>query len=134
MGGKSSKPSSGRRYSPYDSSSSWNQYGYPQASPYPVQSSQQHQYYTPPHHREPLPTSSYNYEPERPQLQRRRLDRKYSRIADNYQSLDEVTQALAQSGLESSNLIVGIDFTKSNEWTGSFSSLCFQCLASYVAR
>lgn len=30
----------------------------------------------------------------------------------------QVTQALAQAGLESSNLIVGIDFTKSNEWTG----------------
>ncbi|PQQ05212.1 E3 ubiquitin-protein ligase RGLG2 [Prunus yedoensis var. nudiflora] len=50
---------------------------------------------------------------------RRRLDRKYSKIADNYRSLDEVTSALAQAGLESSNLIVGIDFTKSNEWTGS---------------
>jgi hypothetical protein len=31
----------------------------------------------------------------------------------------QVTEALAQAGLESSNLIVGIDFTKSNEWTGS---------------
>ncbi|KAH9312846.1 hypothetical protein KI387_027881, partial [Taxus chinensis] len=30
-----------------------------------------------------------------------------------------VTDALAQAGLESSNLIVGIDFTKSNEWTGA---------------
>ncbi|KAL0341616.1 UNVERIFIED_CONTAM: E3 ubiquitin-protein ligase RGLG2 [Sesamum calycinum] len=30
-----------------------------------------------------------------------------------------VTDALARAGLESSNLIVGIDFTKSNEWTGS---------------
>jgi hypothetical protein len=30
-----------------------------------------------------------------------------------------VTQALHQAGLESSNLIVGIDFTKSNEWTGA---------------
>ncbi|KAL9275458.1 E3 ubiquitin-protein ligase RGLG2-like protein [Drosera capensis] len=29
-----------------------------------------------------------------------------------------VTAALAQNGLESSNLIIGIDFTKSNEWTG----------------
>lgn len=31
----------------------------------------------------------------------------------------QVTAALLQAGLESSNLIVGIDFTKSNEWTGS---------------
>lgn len=30
----------------------------------------------------------------------------------------QVTEALAQAGLESSNLIVGIDLTKSNEWTG----------------
>lgn len=29
-----------------------------------------------------------------------------------------MTEALARAGLESSNLIVGIDFTKSNEWTG----------------
>ncbi|CAN6586866.1 unnamed protein product [Malus baccata var. baccata] len=35
-----------------------------------------------------------------------------------YNSLIEVTQALEHAGLESSNLIVGIDFTKSNEWTG----------------
>jgi E3 ubiquitin-protein ligase RGLG len=32
-----------------------------------------------------------------------------------------VQQALGQAGLESSNLIVGIDFTKSNEWTGKVS-------------
>ncbi|KAJ4797415.1 E3 ubiquitin-protein ligase RGLG2 [Rhynchospora pubera] len=31
----------------------------------------------------------------------------------------EVTNALAEAGLESSNLIVGVDFTRSNEWTGS---------------
>lgn len=37
-----------------------------------------------------------------------------------------MTKALADSGLESSNLIVGIDFTKSNEWTGkeSFNGKC----------
>lgn len=40
-------------------------------------------------------------------------------IADNYSSLDEVTSALREAGLESSNLILGIDFTKSNEWTAS---------------
>ncbi|KAJ0989456.1 hypothetical protein J5N97_007812 [Dioscorea zingiberensis] len=49
------------------------------------------------------------------------LDRRYSKIADNYRSLEQVTEALAQAGLESSNLIVGIDFTKSNEWTGKYS-------------
>lgn len=50
-----------------------------------------------------------------------KLDRRYSKIADNYNSLEQVTEALAQAGLESSNLIVGIDFTKSNEWTGKLS-------------
>lgn len=44
---------------------------------------------------------------------------RYSRIGDDYHSLEQVTRALAQAGLESSNLIVGIDFTKSNEWTGA---------------
>lgn len=39
-------------------------------------------------------------------------------IADNFNSLDEVINALREAGLESSNLILGIDFTKSNEWTG----------------
>uniref|UniRef100_A0A0D6QRG2 RING-type domain-containing protein n=1 Tax=Araucaria cunninghamii TaxID=56994 RepID=A0A0D6QRG2_ARACU len=48
-----------------------------------------------------------------------KLQRRYSRIADNYASLEQVTEALAGAGLESSNLIVGIDFTKSNEWTGA---------------
>ncbi|KAL6622931.1 hypothetical protein ACP70R_018908 [Stipagrostis hirtigluma subsp. patula] len=49
---------------------------------------------------------------------RPRLERKYSKIVDQYRSFDEVIEALAQAGLESSNLIIGIDFTKSNEWTG----------------
>jgi E3 ubiquitin-protein ligase RGLG len=43
---------------------------------------------------------------------------KFKAIADNYQSLGEVQQALRDAGLESSNLILGIDFTKSNTWTG----------------
>ncbi|XP_010904547.1 E3 ubiquitin-protein ligase RGLG3 [Elaeis guineensis] len=50
-----------------------------------------------------------------------KLDKRYSKITDHYNSLEEVTEALAKAGLESSNLIVGIDFTKSNEWTGKHS-------------
>ncbi|XP_057550363.1 E3 ubiquitin-protein ligase RGLG3 isoform X1 [Amaranthus tricolor] len=42
-------------------------------------------------------------------------------IPDNFNSLEEVTAALREAGLESSNLILGIDFTKSNEWSGKFS-------------
>ncbi|KAJ7956754.1 E3 ubiquitin-protein ligase RGLG2-like protein [Quillaja saponaria] len=116
MGGKSSKGSGRRQFSPSGSaiSSSWGDYGYPQSS-YP----QSNPYYTPQHHLASAP-SSYGYGSQTPQPQRR-LDRRYSRISDNYRSLDEVTSALAHAGLESSNLIVGIDFTKSNEWTGKLS-------------
>ncbi|XP_076885121.1 E3 ubiquitin-protein ligase RGLG2-like [Bidens hawaiensis] len=57
--------------------------------------------------------SQTNYRPQK------RLDKRYSTIADSYTSLEQVTEALTRAGLESSNLIVGIDFTKSNEWTGS---------------
>ncbi|XP_024363471.1 E3 ubiquitin-protein ligase RGLG3 isoform X2 [Physcomitrium patens] len=46
------------------------------------------------------------------------MSSRYSVIHDNYKSLEEVQRALRDNGLESSNLIVGIDFTKSNEWTG----------------
>ncbi|XBI79515.1 hypothetical protein VPH35_088953 [Triticum aestivum] len=46
---------------------------------------------------------------------RSKLERKYSKIVDQYRSLDEVIEALAQAGLESSNLIIGIDFTRSND-------------------
>ncbi|XP_051145370.1 E3 ubiquitin-protein ligase RGLG1-like [Andrographis paniculata] len=87
---------------------------------------QQRWYSSSPHH--PLPSwhhRHHNHSPvgysyaQSPAPQRRSLDTKFSRIADNYQTLEEVTAALARSGLESSNLIVGIDFTKSNEWTGA---------------
>ncbi|XP_020203753.1 E3 ubiquitin-protein ligase RGLG2 isoform X2 [Cajanus cajan] len=47
-----------------------------------------------------------------------KIERRYSRNSDHYYSIDQVTEALARAGLESSNLIVGVDFTKSNEWTG----------------
>ncbi|CAN6226678.1 unnamed protein product [Urochloa humidicola] len=78
----------------------------PYAVPYPY-------YPAPVYH---TPATAPEQRAEKPQLNRR-----YSRIADDYHSVDQVTDSLARAGLESSNLIVGIDFTKSNEWTGKFS-------------
>ena len=60
-------------------SSPWDQYGYPQ-SPLPQQSP----YYTPPHDYAPSPSFGYG-------SPKRKLDRKYSRISDDYHSLDEVS-------------------------------------------
>ncbi|PWA50423.1 copine (Calcium-dependent phospholipid-binding protein) family [Artemisia annua] len=56
---------------------------------------------------------------KQPSFSQKKVEKKYSFIADSYNSLEQVTEALSRAGLESSNLIVGIDFTKSNEWTGS---------------
>ncbi|OIW11706.1 hypothetical protein TanjilG_12225 [Lupinus angustifolius] len=48
--------------------------------------------------------------------------KKYTLIPDNFTTtLEQVTTALRNEGLESSNLIFGIDFTKSNEWSGRVS-------------
>ncbi|KAJ4884739.1 Ca(2)-dependent phospholipid-binding protein (Copine) family [Raphanus sativus] len=47
--------------------------------------------------------------------------KKYALIPDRFTSLDQVSKALREAGLESSNLILGIDFTKSNEWSGKTS-------------
>ncbi|WOL19437.1 E3 ubiquitin-protein ligase [Canna indica] len=73
-------------------------------------------------------TSRYSPAPGIPDLPRatERLKKKYFKINDDYNSVEEVTEALSSAGLESSNLIVGIDFTKSNEWTGkvSFNRQC----------
>ncbi|KAL7713399.1 Copine [Entamoeba marina] len=51
-------------------------------------------------------------------------------IPDNYQSMEELQEGLREAGLESSNLILGIDYTKSNTWTGekSFSGLCLHTI------
>jgi hypothetical protein len=50
----------------------------------------------------------------------------FETIRDNYKSIQEVQQALRDAGLESSNLIVGIDFTGSNAVSGknSFDGRC----------
>ncbi|KAE8655812.1 Potassium transporter 13 [Hibiscus syriacus] len=94
-----------RTYAPQYSYAS-RQY-YPPSKPRP-------QYYPP-----PQPEPQYYMPSQDRGSDKKRLQRRYSRIADNYNSLDQVTEALANAGLESSNLIVGIDFTKSNEWTAS---------------
>ncbi|AAD30238.1 Similar to gi/3844599 F31D5.2 gene product from Caenorhabditis elegans cosmid gb/U28941 and contains PF/00097 Zinc (Ring) finger C3HC4 domain. ESTs gb/F19963 and gb/T42582 come from this gene [Arabidopsis thaliana] len=56
--------------------------------------------------------------------------KKYALIPDRFSSLDQVSKALREAGLESSNLILGVDFTKSNEWTGktSFDGKCLHAL------
>ncbi|KAE8124365.1 hypothetical protein FH972_019261 [Carpinus fangiana] len=114
MGGITSKRESPRQASSRSSDSySWNHHSYPQ-SPYPQPS----QDYRPQQHFAPPPPPQTYGGGQAPES-RRRLERKYSKIDDDYNSLDQVTEALARAGLESSNLIVGIDFTKSNEWTGA---------------
>ncbi|KAJ9689927.1 hypothetical protein PVL29_012545 [Vitis rotundifolia] len=94
MGIRLSRPQSYHRNTPYQ---------YPPPPPSIPSSSPYHSY-----------SARYVDPAERSGLQAR-----YSRIGDDYSSLEQVTEALYQAGLESSNLIVGIDFTKSNEWTGA---------------
>ncbi|KAH6830496.1 RING domain ligase2 [Perilla frutescens var. hirtella] len=104
--------------------SSMPQSNYGQSSVSQYAQNYPHQAGYPPQDQNYAPTPNVSHAPpgysgapsqSRPQ---KKLDRRYLRIADNYNSLEEVTEALAHAGLESSNLIVGIDFTKSNEWTG----------------
>ncbi|KAL8260985.1 hypothetical protein R6Q59_025034 [Mikania micrantha] len=111
MGGKSSRSASSR-HSSYGSSNSW---AYPQSS-----------YPQPPVNQPYASPSSFQSYPDQTPALMKRLERKFSRIDDNYNNLEQVTDALARAGLESSNLIVGVDFTKSNEWTGtrSFNRRC----------
>ena len=56
---------------------------------------------------------------------------RFETIRDKYRTIQEVQQGLREAGLESSNLIIGIDFTKSNTWTGktSFQGRCLHDIA-----
>jgi hypothetical protein len=56
----------------------------------------------------------------------------FQMIPDRFTSYGQVTSALRHAGLESSQLVVGIDFTKSNTWTGakSFGGRCLHDLDS----
>lgn len=42
----------------------------------------------------------------------------FETIRDRFESTDQVAQALRDAGLEASDLIVAVDLTQSNEWTG----------------
>jgi hypothetical protein len=42
----------------------------------------------------------------------------FATFADRYETIEEVQEHLRRAGLESSNLILGIDYTKSNEYNG----------------
>lgn len=44
--------------------------------------------------------------------------RTFSAFRDRFRSYNEVSAALKQAGLENVRLIVGVDFTASNEWQG----------------
>ncbi|RRT64056.1 hypothetical protein B296_00038495 [Ensete ventricosum] len=105
MGAGSSRDSEERERGSFQD---WDQHRYSRDVP-------GYQSYPPPPQTYDPPSEPYPPPGSRP---RPRIDRKYSRISDNYHTLEQVTEALAQAGLESSNLIVGIDLTKSNEWTG----------------
>ena len=39
-------------------------------------------------------------------------------IADNFHHVYEISDAVRRAGLEESNVIIGIDFSASNEWQG----------------
>jgi len=56
----------------------------------------------------------------------------FAAIADKYTTLEQVQAGLRQAGLESSNLIIGVDFTKSNTWTGqkTFGGECLHSLTT----
>jgi len=60
--------------------------------------------------------------------------RGFHAIADHFKTMEEVQDALRKSGLESSNLIIGVDFTKSNEWTGkrTFGGRCLHSISPEV--
>lgn len=100
MGGSSSKEGSLRQNSSYHSSSSSRdapRHGYPpfsygQESPsYAPQHSYASPQYYPPSEQEP----QYHPPSQGRDGDKRRLDRKYSRIADNYSSLDQVITYIA---------------------------------------
>jgi len=60
--------------------------------------------------------------------------KQFAKIADRFKSLEDLQNGLREVGLESSNLIVAVDFTKSNTWTGknTFGGFCLHQLSPNV--
>jgi len=58
----------------------------------------------------------------------------FQKIADRFQTIDEVQEGLRECGLESSNLIIGIDYTGSNKNSGknTFGGKCLHQLDSGI--
>lgn len=69
---------------------------------------------------------------EPPSVRRKKRQMHASFIRDKYQSFDQVQAGLRASGLESSNLIIAIDYSKSNEYSGSktYDGNCLHMLES----
>lgn len=60
----------------------------------------------------------------------------FKTIANQYRTIEQVQEALRTNGLESCNLIVGIDFTKSNETSGkkSFGGKSLHNISGYYVN
>lgn len=90
MGGNSSKEEGNWRQNSSSRSTSWDShFGYSQT---PYGYGQESQIYAP---QQPYPAQQYyppsqEYSSSQPSNNRKKLERKYSRIADNYNSLDQV--------------------------------------------
>lgn len=61
------------------------------------------------------PQAQYKAQPTSP----RQHAERFETIRDRFESIEEVQEALRGAGLESSEVIVAVDFTKSNEQTGA---------------
>ena len=62
--------------------------------------------------------------------ERRRPGSSFVTIEDKYSTLEEVQTALRTAGLESSSLVLGVDFTRSNEYNGTktFGGKCLHAI------
>lgn len=58
------------------------------------------------------------------------------KITDNFTCIDDVVQGMRGAGLESSNVIIGVDLTKSNEWNGkkTFQGRCLHHLDPHFSN